>query len=102
MFKADNIGSLCMASAGSEDYKTAVENLDIRAAEEVFCVPCPDHRCSQEFLELAEILMEENGLVMLTSAEEADSLYSFLLTSIANINWTFLTWSCLLSVNSRS
>ena len=41
MFRADNISSLCMASAGSKDYKTAVERLDIRAAEEVFCVPHP-------------------------------------------------------------
>ena len=85
MFRADNISSLCMASAGSEDYETAVENLDIRAAEEPFCVSRPDHCCSQEFLELADILMEENGLVMLSNAEEADCLYSSLLTSIANI-----------------
>ena len=74
-----------MVSAGSEDYKTAVENLDIRAAEEVFRVPRPEHSCSQEFLELAEILMEENGLLMLSNAEEVDSLYSSLFTSIANI-----------------
>ena len=70
MFKAHNISSLCMASAGSEDYKTGVENLDIRAAEEVFYVPCPEHSCSQEFLELAEILKEENGLLMLTRSRQ--------------------------------
>ena len=45
--RADNISSLCMASAGSGDYKTVVENMDIRAAEEVFCVPHPEHSCSQ-------------------------------------------------------
>ena len=60
--------------------KAAVENLDIRAAEEVFCVPRPEHSCSQEFLELAE-----SELLMLSNAEEADSLYSSLFTSIANI-----------------
>ena len=54
MFSADNVS----ASTGSEDYETAVENVDIRAAEEVFYVPRPEHSCSQEFLELAEILMD--------------------------------------------
>ena len=76
-------------SAGSEDYETAVENLDIRAVEEVFCVPRPEHSCSQEFLELADIPMEENGLVMLSNAEEANSLYSNF--HCQYIDWTFLT-----------
>ena len=69
-----------------------LKNLDIRAAEEVFCVPRPEYSCSQEFLELAEILMEKNGLVMLSNDEVLSRLLilPFINFHCQYINWTFL------------
>ena len=67
------------------DYVTRVDDADIEVAEELCCLQNPLNGCEPEFNELATIIMEENGLNMPTSFEEAELLYLELLHHIRNI-----------------
>ena len=70
----------------TRDYVTVVNNADIEVAEETCCLQNPVNGCEPEFNELAYIIMEERGLSMPTTVEEAQSLYLDLLENINDIN----------------
>ena len=67
------------------DYVTRVDDTDIEVPEELRCLQNPLNGCEPKFNELATMIMEENGLNMPTSFEEAELLYLELLHHIRNI-----------------
>lgn len=69
---------------GHENFKCMPEAflLTIEVVEESCCTRESAWSCSPEFQELASIIMEEEGLVMPRSGEDAEDLYVRLLTSI--------------------
>lgn len=69
----------------TRNYITRVDNADIEVAEEICCQQNPPNGCEVEFNELAAIIMDENGLHMPSSVEEAQGLYLELLHKIESI-----------------
>ena len=69
----------------TRDYATIVDDDDIEVAEEMCCLQNPVNGCEPEFNELATIIMEENGLNMPETYEEAHIVYLELLHHIGNI-----------------
>ena len=67
------------------DYVTRVDDANIEVAEKLCCLQNLLNSCEAEFNELATIIMEENGLNMPTSFEEAELVYLELLHHIRNI-----------------
>ncbi|CAB4017000.1 Hypothetical predicted protein [Paramuricea clavata] len=58
---------------------------DIEIAQRRCCVQTPEHGCSEEFVELASIIMLEKHLEMPTNSEDAVILYSTIVEEIAQI-----------------
>ena len=69
----------------SRDYKVSISDNDIALAVHLCCKERPTFGCSNEFVELASILMDENDLVMPSNADEAEMLYLDLLSAISRI-----------------
>ena len=69
----------------SEDYKTEVVLDDVETANENFCKEPPPFGCQEEFSDLMLLVMEENGLTMANSLDEALQLYIALLTELQSI-----------------
>ena len=69
----------------SRDYKVSISDNDIALAVHLYCKERPTFGCSDEFVELASILMDENDLVMPSNADEAEMLYLDLLSAISRI-----------------
>jgi len=67
-------------------YGNRVSEEDIEVAIEMCAVQRPISGCSCEFSELAEILLEENGLVQPNNKDEAEQLYLILLRLIETEN----------------
>ena len=66
--------------AGTQDYVCAVDSRDIRQASEY--AEEPDPPASLEFLQVALLLMNEQGLAMPNTISEALNLYVVLTTLI--------------------
>jgi len=69
----------------SQDYKTEVVLDDVETANENFCKEPPPFGCQEEFSDLMLLIMEENGLTMANSLDEALQLYITLLTELQSI-----------------
>ena len=69
----------------TRDYAPIVDDDDIEIAEEMCCLQNPVNGCEPEFNELATIIMEENGLNMPETCEEAQIVYIELLHHIGSI-----------------
>ena len=68
------------------DYKITVPNDELSIAEESCCESIPETGCSNEFQELASLIMEDEDLQHPTTPQEATLLYLKLLGSISNID----------------
>lgn len=72
-------------SVDAQDYVTPVDMDEIEIAEDM-CAERPQAKgCSPYFRELAEIIMEDEGLELATTAEEALQLYFDLLDFIDDL-----------------
>ena len=69
----------------ARDLITPVSEEDIEIALQRCCVQTPEHGCSEEFVELASIIMLEKHLEMPTNSEEAVILYSTIVEEIGQI-----------------
>ena len=49
---------------------------DIRDVNEEFCTPVSEHGCSEEFLQIVEEIMTEEGFTLPQTNEEAVLLFS--------------------------
>jgi transposase len=79
--RPDTMYYMPMATA-TRDYGSRVSEEDIEVAIEMCAVQRPISGCSREFNQLAEIIMEENGLVQPNNKDEAEQLYLILLRLI--------------------
>ena len=69
----------------TQDYITTVDMDDVEIAQEVCCRQDPSLPCSPTFKELADLIMEEQGLQMPSSPNETKSLYIELLSCIKDV-----------------
>ena len=67
------------------DLITPVSEEDIEIAQQRCCIQVPEHGCSEEFVELASIIMLENHLEMPSNPEDGVILYSTILENIWDI-----------------
>lgn len=67
------------------DLITPVSEEDIEIAQQRCCVQVPEHGCSEEFVELASIIMLENHLDMPSNPEDGVILYSTILENIWDV-----------------
>ncbi|XP_071797832.1 uncharacterized protein [Asterias amurensis] len=61
---------------GTHEYKHEVSLADIRDVNEEFCTPVSEHGCSEEFLQIVEEIMTEEGYTLPQTNEEAVLLFS--------------------------
>ena len=69
----------------TSDYKVAVSSDELSIAEEICCDYVPETGCSAEFEELANLIMEDEGLQFPTTPDEGLILYFTLLQCIDNL-----------------
>ena len=84
-FRRPDTSHFLLEVNATNDYFTRVDDTNIEKAEELCCLQNPLNGCEPDFNALATIIMEENGLNMPTSFEEAELLYLELLHHIRNI-----------------
>ena len=70
---------------GARDLIIPVSHEDVDMAEQLCGVRSPEHGCSEEFVELASLIMEEKGHTMPTSPDNALVLFCTLIDDIADI-----------------
>ena len=56
---------------GARDLMIPVSLDDLEVAEQMCSISIPEHGCSEEFLDLASIIMHENELTMPTTPDDA-------------------------------
>lgn len=72
--------------SATQNFLVAVDKDDVTLCEQLLCDrSCSRVNCSQEFLELAQLITEEENLVMPTTPLEARSLYVSLINHIDNL-----------------
>ena len=71
--------------AGATDYKMDADVNDLEVAENLCGARCHPLGCSQAFVSLAELIMEDNNLHFPQDPDEATSLYLDLLYHIDNL-----------------
>lgn len=70
---------------GARDLMMPVSHEEVDIAEQLCGVRSPEHGCSEEFVELASLIMQEKGHTMPISPDNALVLFCTLIDDIADI-----------------
>lgn len=70
---------------GARDLMIPVSLDDVEMAEQLCAVRSPEHGCSEEFFELVSLIMQEKGLTMPSTADDALVLFCTLIDDIMDI-----------------
>ena len=72
-------------AAGARDLMIPISLDDVEMAEQICSIRSPEHGCSEEFFELVSLIMQEKGLTMPTTPDDALILFCTLIDDIMEI-----------------
>ena len=81
---------------GAEDHKTLVNTVDVNLAKRIYSTIPNQFRCSDEFSELALMIIEDLNLQIPSSFKEAENLYLKLVEETRKLRIVHHWHSCIL------